>query len=63
MRTDSPPAGINIGDVLRLALPIDTTLIGGSAEARRFVNWVVILASWEDLESQTDPRDRAAQSL
>lgn len=57
MRTDSSPAGINIGDVLRLALPINTTLIGGGAEARRFVNWVVILASWEDLESQTDPHD------
>jgi len=57
MRTDSSPAEINIADVLRLALPINTTLIGGGMEARRFVNWVVVLASWEDLESQINPHD------
>jgi len=57
MRTDSSPAEINIGDVLRLALPINTTLIGGGVEARRFVNWVVVLVSWEDLESQINPHD------
>lgn len=57
MRNESSPAEINIGDVLRLALPINTTLIGGGVEARRFVNWVVVLASWDDLESQIEPND------
>jgi len=47
MRADSSPAEINIGDVLRLALPIDATLIGGGVEARRYVNWIAILTTWE----------------
>lgn len=51
------PAEINIGDVLRLALPLDTLLIGGGIEARRFVNWVTILSSWDELESQAQPND------
>lgn len=56
-RHDSSPGEINIGDVLRLALPIDTALIGGGVDARRFVNWIAILTSWEDLESQVEPND------
>ena len=56
-RQDSSPGDINIGDVLRLALPINTTLIGGGVDARRFVNWVAILASWDDVESQVEPND------
>lgn len=57
MRSDSSPAEINIGDVLRLALPIDATLIGGGVEARRYVNWIAILTTWEDFESQVEPND------
>ncbi len=57
MRSDSFPAEINIGDVLRLALPIDATLIGGSVEARRYVNWIAVLTTWEDFESQVEPND------
>jgi len=56
-RTDNPPGEINIGDVLRLALPIDTVLIGGGLEARRYVNWVAILTGWENLEEQVEPND------
>ena len=51
------PAEINIGDVLRLALPLDTILIGGGSEARRYVNWVAILTSWDDIEAQAQPND------
>ncbi len=54
---NSSAAEINIGDVLRLALPINTTLIGGGVEARRFVNWITILTSWADLDSQAQPHD------
>lgn len=56
-RNDSPPGEINIADVLRLALPIDTILIGGGVDARRFVNWVAILTSWANLDSQVVPND------
>lgn len=56
-RMDVSPAEINIGDVLRLALPLDTMLIGGGLEARRYVNWVALLTSWDDLETQAEPND------
>lgn len=56
-RKDAPPEEIIIGDLLRLALPLNTTLIGGGAEARRHVNWVAILVDWDDLEGQVEPND------
>lgn len=56
-RSENTPGEINIGDVLRLALPLDTTLIGGGADARRYVNWVAIITGWENLEEQVEPND------
>lgn len=56
-QNDSAPGQINIGDVLRLALPLNTTLIGGGVDARRYVNWVTILTGWNDLEGQVAPND------
>ena len=56
-RNDGSPGEINIGDLLRLALPLDTQLLGGGLEARRHVNWVAILTGWNDLESQARPND------
>lgn len=57
MRNETEPGDINIGDVLRLALPLNTLLLGGSAQARRNVNWVALLTSWDDLEAQVKPND------
>ncbi len=54
---DNLPAEITIGDVLRLALPLEATLIGGSADARRFVNWITVITSWNDVEGQAEPND------
>jgi PucR family transcriptional regulator, purine catabolism regulatory protein len=54
---ESSPDMINIGDVLRLALPLNTQLIGGGAEARRAVHWVSMLTSWEKVEEQVKPND------
>lgn len=48
---------VNISDVLRLALPFNTSLIGDSVGARRYVNWVAILTEWGDIEGQTKPND------
>jgi purine catabolism regulator len=59
MNQDAIPDEINIGDVLRLALPLDTSFIGGNVDARRYVNWVTILTSWEDIEGQAEPNDLA----
>ncbi len=56
-RNDGAPGEINIGDLLRLALPLDTALLGGGLEARRHVNWIAVLTGWSDLESQAQPND------
>lgn len=56
-RNGASPGEINIGDLLRLALPLDTVLLGGGLEARRHVNWVAVLTSWNEIESQTQPND------
>lgn len=57
MRHETEFGDINIGDILRLALPLDTVLLGGSAQTRHRVNWVAVLSSWGDLESQLNPND------
>lgn len=56
-RKDNSPAEINIGDVLRLALPLNTSLRGGGLDARRYVNWVAVLADWSAIEEQVEPND------
>lgn len=48
---------ITISDLLRLALPLDTAVIGGGADPRRFVNWVAVVSDWADLEDQVEPHD------
>lgn len=54
---DNPPNEINIGDVLRLALPLNTQLIGGGVDARRPVHWVSMLTTWDNIEDQARPND------
>ena len=56
-RQDGPPAEINVGDVLRLALPLNTALLGGGVDARRYVNWVAVIADWSGIEEQAEPND------
>ena len=46
------PNEVYIGDVLRIALPLDTSVIGGADAARRGIRWATILTSWADLPSQ-----------
>ncbi|HQF72200.1 MAG TPA: hypothetical protein PLH39_13090, partial [Promineifilum sp.] len=48
---------INVGDLLRLALPLDTSLVGNNAEPRRYVNWVAVLTDWANVEEQVQPND------
>ncbi len=51
------PTEINIGDILRLALPLSTTVTAGARHARRNVRWAVLLTSWRDLEDQVEADD------
>ncbi|HEX6387476.1 MAG TPA: helix-turn-helix domain-containing protein [Anaerolineae bacterium] len=48
---------INIGDVLRLSLPLNTVVIGGASQARRNLQWVVLLTTWHDLHEQVQAGD------
>ncbi len=48
---------VNISDVLRLALPLQTAVVAGKDPARREVQWVVVLTSWENLPLQAQEGD------
>ncbi|MFN2136594.1 MAG: helix-turn-helix domain-containing protein, partial [Candidatus Promineifilaceae bacterium] len=48
---------INIGDVLRLSLPLATSVIGGARSARRGIHWVIVLTTWEELAEQVQAGD------
>ena len=48
---------VNVGDLLRLALPLDTTLQGAGADPRRYVNWLAVVTEWANLEEQVEPND------
>jgi purine catabolism regulator len=51
------PNDVNLGDILRLALPLDTKVLGGASQAKRIIHWVVILSSWSDLTDQIETGD------
>lgn len=55
--TKSIPNEVNITDVMRLALPLDTRLIGGASQARRPIKWVVLLSTWAGVGEQVRPGD------
>lgn len=48
---------VNISDVLRLALPLQTAVAAGKDPARRKVDWVVVLTSWDNLPLQAQTHD------
>lgn len=56
--SNQPPHGeVNIGDVLRLALPLQTAVAAGKDPTRRKVDWVVVLTSWDNLPLQAQTHD------
>lgn len=57
MATGLPNENVNIGDVLRLALPLQTDVIGGVRTAQRGINWATVLTGWSDLAAQVFPGD------
>lgn len=50
-----PPA--SLGDLLRLALPLNTAVPTGRGYSRRDIRWVVVLNSWEGMADQIRPGD------
>ncbi len=57
MMRQPTPTELNISDVLRLALPLSTTVITGAQQAKRNVQWAVIVTSWENLPQQVAAGD------
>ncbi len=57
MTNPSIPNEVNIGDILRLALPLKTLVMAGARHARRNVSWIVVLTSWQHLEDQVKQGD------
>jgi purine catabolism regulator len=57
MVTSLPNEQINVGDVLRLALPLNTEVIGDAETARRGLNWATVLSDWSDLAVHIIPGD------
>ena len=54
---EQPLDQITISDLLRLTLPLNTTAMGGAEQARRAVDWVVLLTSWDGIEEQVQLND------
>ncbi|MFO7538168.1 MAG: helix-turn-helix domain-containing protein [Chloroflexota bacterium] len=57
MSNPTIPDEVNIGDILRLALPLKTLVMAGARHARRNVGWVVVLTSWHHLDEQVKEGD------
>lgn len=57
--TQLAPQQVTIGDVLRLALPLSTTVINGHDFRQQPVNWAATLVSWEELSQQVRGGDLA----
>lgn len=51
------PADVTLSDVLRLALPFGTTVTTRGGLPNRPVNWIVVLAGWQNLETQVKSDD------
>ncbi|HSH04497.1 MAG TPA: helix-turn-helix domain-containing protein [Anaerolineae bacterium] len=48
---------VTISDVLRLALPLSTTMLTGADATRRPVEWVSLLVTWDAFETQVNEGD------
>lgn len=48
---------VNIGDVVRLALPVKTVALSDDEQSRRTVKWFVFLAEWQDGADQVRKED------
>ncbi|MEJ2747411.1 MAG: PucR family transcriptional regulator ligand-binding domain-containing protein, partial [Anaerolineae bacterium] len=57
MNNNTLPTEVNIGDILRLALPLDTAVMAGATHTRRNVLWGVLLTDWDELSEQARAGD------
>ena len=58
--TNKPTSSdVHLGDLLRLALPLQTAVIAGDHNDRRNIDWVVLLPHWQNLHHQVQSGDLA----
>lgn len=48
---------VNIGDILRLALPLNTAVVAGETLTRHNVTWFTLLATWQALDDHVRAGD------
>ncbi|MEZ4644689.1 MAG: helix-turn-helix domain-containing protein [Chloroflexota bacterium] len=48
---------VNIGDIMRLALPLQTVVVAGETYTRRNVHWFSLLSTWNDLTDHVKAGD------
>ncbi len=48
---------VNIGDILRLALPLNTVVVAGESQTRRNVSWFALLTTWQALRDHVHAGD------
>ena len=51
------PTEVNIGDILRLALPLATAVIAGAKQTRCNVKWIALLTNWDTLTDEVQSGD------
>lgn len=54
---------INLGDVLRLVLPLDTQVIASGPHTRRVINWITIMTHWRRIRAHIRADDIVLMSL
>lgn len=54
---------INLGDVLRLVLPLDTQVLASGTHTRRVINWITIMTHWRRIRAHTGANDIVLMSL
>lgn len=54
---------MNLGDVLRLVLPLDTQVIASGQHTRRAINWITIMTHWRRIRSHIRAGDIVLMSL
>ncbi len=48
---------VNLGDILRLALPLNTAVIAAESHTRRNVSWFALLSTWQALDEHVHAGD------
>lgn len=57
MSNQNAPHDVNISDILRMSLPLETAVVSGGSHLRQNVRWASLLVSWDNLQNQVHAGD------